>query len=132
MYKGRLRAAFLFLFCPDEFWYGSNSDYEKTDHSHSCAVDPGFDAGVVLQRTGDDHDHNASNDCDYAGTSHYSNNADDACLISLSGGPAISWQQESYVQAWLRFVGQSFRALRLFFFRLTDHRRNGLQFLAVA
>jgi hypothetical protein len=48
--------------------------YEKIDHPHFCAFDARLDAGVLLKRTRDDHNHNTSNyGHDSAATAHTKN-----------------------------------------------------------
>src|SRR5207249_11942613 len=52
--------------------------YEKIDHSYFCIFGPRSNAGLVLERTRDEYDHNASDYCNgaCAGASHHHNNND--------------------------------------------------------
>src|SRR5437667_12238569 len=68
------------------FFQRSNSYYEKIDHSHSCAFDARLDAGVLLKRTPDDHDHNASNHCHVGASAFDGKNAYASPLWSASDG----------------------------------------------
>jgi hypothetical protein len=45
-------------------------DCEEIDHPHFCALHDRHDVGVLLKRTGDDDDHNAS-DHRYRGASAF-------------------------------------------------------------
>jgi hypothetical protein len=85
--------------------------YEKSNHTWFCALNRRLDVGLLFQRTGVNHDHDASNHCDYGGTSadRHNNNHNDAPhgrrlltgnspafqpiltigLVELSPGPAI-------------------------------------------
>src|SRR6266481_9244397 len=58
----------------------NNSRYEKSNDTWFCALNRRFDVGFLFQRTGVNHDHNASNHCDYGGTSadRSDNNNNDA------------------------------------------------------
>src|SRR5580704_18086414 len=47
----------------------NNSRYEKSNDTWFCALNRRLDVGLLFQRTGVNHDHNASNHCDYWGTS---------------------------------------------------------------
>jgi hypothetical protein len=124
--------------------------HEKIDHSHFCAFAGRLNAGVLFKRTRDDHNYNASDHCDYAATAAQypdHNNAYDRLLRGgscrsekedLPNGSSFSFFKRNTIDLTrlpggrlvaeqpLRFVDRSFRALRLFFFHLTDHRRDGL------
>jgi hypothetical protein len=58
-------------------------NYEKNDHCHFCAFAGWLNAGVLLERTRDDHYHNASNHCDCAAAAQYDdhNNAHERRLL---------------------------------------------------
>jgi len=43
----------------DELFVKNNSHYEKVDHSYFCPFDSCCDAGLLRERTGDHHDHDA-------------------------------------------------------------------------
>ena len=62
----------------DELLLKRQFNYEKNDHCHFCVFAAGFDAGVLLERTRDEYDHNASDYCNgaCAGASHHHNNND--------------------------------------------------------
>ena len=52
--------------------------HEKIDYSHFSAFGGRLNARVLLERTRDDHNHNASNHCDCAAAARYYND-DNPC-----------------------------------------------------
>ena len=66
--KGRLERSSFFRF--PNYRFPSHHDCEEIDDPHFCAFDDRHDVGVLLKRTGDDHDHNAS-DYRYRGASAF-------------------------------------------------------------
>jgi len=80
--------------CAESFGEENNSRYEKRNHTWFCTLNRGFDVGLLLQRTGHNLDHDASNDCDYPGATADKPDNDDhdapdgRRLLTADGGTA--------------------------------------------
>src|SRR6266542_917338 len=69
--------------------------YEKIDHSHFCAFAVWLDAGVLLKRTRDQHNYNASNHCHYATPAAYYDDNDNAYGRLLRAGGASNSRRKT-------------------------------------
>ena len=75
--------------------------YEKINHTWFCAFSRRLDVGLLRQRTCGNHDHDASNHCDYAGATADKPDNDDndahgrrlliANRQALTGSVALAW-----------------------------------------
>ena len=71
----------------------NNSRYEKSNDTCFCALNRRLDVGLLFQRTGVNHDHDASNHCDYGGTSadrpdNHNNDAPHGRRLLIRSSPA--------------------------------------------
>ena len=78
----------------DELLLKRQFNYEKNDHCHFCVFAAGFDAGVLLERTRDDHNHNASNYCDRAAAARYYDD-DNTCIGQLLADRSCSRERKT-------------------------------------